>query len=66
MKLLDFISLFDENKKIDVWKLGEDNYLLTFYDGKNSIDEKFNNCEIKLISSHFDEIDETTVVDLFI
>lgn len=68
MRLYDFLEVFDENKKIDVWDASDNDRqnLLTFYDGLNSIDLDFNYCDVVRISSHFDEYDEVAVVDVYI
>ena len=44
MKVIDFISLFDENKNLIV--KNSENEIISIYDGKNAIDEIYNNCII--------------------
>lgn len=46
MILLDFLTIADENKKYFV---RQNNKIVAIYDGKNSIDTKWNNQEIKKI-----------------
>lgn len=44
MKLIDLLSITSEVTNVNVYNLDGD--LLTFYDGKNSIDEEYNNIEV--------------------
>lgn len=46
MILLDFLTIADENKKYFV---RQNNEIVAIYDGKNAIDTKWNNHEIKKI-----------------
>lgn len=46
MILLDFLTIADENKRYFVRHKGK---IVAVYDGKNSIDTKWNNYEIKKI-----------------
>ena len=66
MILFDVLEIFDENKKIDVWDCVEPDNLLTFYDGCNSIDMVYNYCDVTSLSTHFDEYDNETVLDVYI
>lgn len=66
MILFDILEMFDENKKLNVWDCGEPDNLLTFYDGRNSIDMIYNYCEVAKLSTHFDEYDNETVLDVYI
>lgn len=66
MNLFDVLEMFDENKKLNVWDCGEPDNLLTFYDGRNSIDMVYNYCEVTKLSTHFDEYDNETVLDVYI
>jgi hypothetical protein len=66
MILFDVLEMFDENKKLNVWDCGEPDNLLTFYDGRNSIDMIYNYCEVTGLSTHFDEYDNETVLDVYI
>lgn len=66
MILFDVLEMFDENKKLNVWDCGEPDNLLTFYDGRNSIDMVYNYCEVTGLSTHFDEYDNETVLDVYI
>ena len=66
MIFFDVLEMFDENKKLNVWDCGEPDNLLTFYDGRNSIDVIYNYCEVTGISTHFDEHDNETVLDVYI
>ena len=50
MKLADLLGSIDENKEVYVYEFGcEDGKtpLLAHYDGKDSIPENFNNCNVK-------------------
>lgn len=63
MKVLDVISITSDYldiKIIDFENLG----LLSYYDGKNSIDEKYNYEEIVLID--VDELEERKTLILYI
>ena len=40
MKLIDLISVITDNTTVYVWRDGE---IISTYDGKDSIDEKYNN-----------------------
>lgn len=44
MKVIDILSIYDENSNLTVVN-SDDDWLAT-YDGKNSIDEKYNDCEV--------------------
>lgn len=66
MILFDVLEIFDENKKINVWDCIEPDNLLTFYDGRNSIDLIYNYCDVTSLSTHFDEYDNETVLDVYI
>lgn len=53
MTVLDFISVFDENKKLFLDAIDAETgapYTVTFYDGKNAIDEKYNDYKIAFVS----------------
>lgn len=54
MKLLDIIEVCDENKKTYVQDTDE-NYI-TSYDGKNSIDPIYNDCEVVKVEGWDDDI----------
>ena len=43
MKLIDLFNILSEHDNIDVY---QDNVLVAQYDGKNSIDEIYNNSEV--------------------
>ena len=43
MKLTDLFNILSEHDNIDVYR---DNVLVAQYDGKNSIDEIYNDCEV--------------------
>ena len=43
MKLTDLFNILSEHDNIDVYR---DGVLVAQYDGKNSIDEVYNNCEV--------------------
>lgn len=50
MTLINLLEVIDENiKKVEVLDLN--NNLISFYDGKNSIDEKYNNKAVKAIAT---------------
>ena len=49
MKLIELLSASDENSNFYV--VNSDGYLLTWYDGKNSIDEIYNECEVIKINT---------------
>lgn len=49
MKLIDLLNVYDENDNLTV--VNSDDDFLSCYDGKNSIDEKYNECEIIKIYS---------------
>jgi len=66
MILFDILEVFDENRKINVWDYAERDNLLTFYDGRNSIDMIYNYCEVTKLSTHFDDYDNETVLDIYI
>lgn len=66
MKVLDFLELFDGNNKIDIWDYNNNDNLLSFYDGRNSINNIYNNYKIAKISSHIDEYDDCSVIDLYV
>lgn len=48
MKLIDLISLFDENKYVNVHNADGD--LLCMYNGRDSVDDRYNGCEVIAIS----------------
>lgn len=43
MKLIDYMWKHDENKNLKVYRDGD---LVAFYDGKESIPECYNDCEV--------------------
>lgn len=45
MTLSDILNLVDENANVYI-TTEEDNKLVTFYDGKNSIDPCYNDCKV--------------------
>ena len=45
MKLVDLLCILDENKRVDVYEKGKDG-LIAQYNGKDSIPEAFNRCEV--------------------
>lgn len=49
MKLVDLLELVGENKEVFVYEWGKDGNtpLLAHYDGKDSIPENLNDCEVK-------------------
>ena len=53
MMLMDMIDLFDENKVVNVVYFGE---VVSRYDGKDSIDEFYNDFRVIGISAKNDEI----------
>lgn len=54
MKLIDLLEKIDESSNVMIW---EDNEVVSSYDGKNSIDEKYNDREVKSISVGYFLID---------
>lgn len=48
MKLIDLLAVCNENTVIVVWDVND--RFVTEYDGKNSIDEKYNDCRVLGIS----------------
>lgn len=50
MKVIDIISLVDEETKVDVWENSE---LIATYDGKNSIPEELNSRLVKGITGGY-------------
>lgn len=48
MKLIDLLAICNENTVIVVWDVND--RFVTEYDGKNSIDEKYNDCRVLGIS----------------
>ena len=53
MMLIDILSLIDENKKT---LLLLDNKIVSYYDGKNSIDTVFNSFRVSKISTENNNI----------
>ena len=54
MKLIDLLEKIDESSNVMIW---EDNEVVSSYDGKNSIDEKYNDREVESISAGYFLID---------
>lgn len=54
MKLIDLLSVISEYTRVQVWR---DNEVVAEYDGKNSIDEKYNDEEVKSVSAGLYKID---------
>jgi hypothetical protein len=54
MKLIDLLEKIDESSNVMIW---EDNEVVSSYDGKNSIDEKYNDREVESISVGYFLID---------
>ena len=56
MKLIDLLNVLDENCTVYVWAYSAEDpdsdsvTLVSMYDGKDSIDSKFNDCEVDWIS----------------
>lgn len=48
MRLIELLSVCSENTVIVVWDVND--RFVTEYDGKNSIDEKYNDCRVLGIS----------------
>ena len=46
MKLIDLLSVITDNTKVTIWR---DNKPVSFYDGKESIDESLNNEIVKVV-----------------
>jgi hypothetical protein len=61
MKLIDLLLLISEYSRIKVFSYYEDEELC-YYDGKNSIDEKYNDCEVAFIR-HNEEFIEIYIED---
>lgn len=65
MKLIDLLAVCNENTVIAVWDVND--RFVTEYDGKNSIDEKYNDCRVLGISgvsdSQEDKIDVIVEVE---
>ena len=60
MTLLELISTIDENvERVNVYLNDE---LVTFYDGKNSIDERYNVYSVE--SYFFDDVENVFYIDL--
>ena len=47
MKLIDLISIVDENYKVEVYDLN--GHKIAEYNGKDGIDEKYNNSEVEKV-----------------
>lgn len=54
MKLIDLLEKIDESSNVMIW---EDNEVVSSYDGKISIDEKYNDREVESISAGYFLID---------
>ena len=54
MKLIDLLEKIDDSSNVMIW---EDNEVVSSYDGKNSIDEKYNDREVESISAGYFFID---------
>lgn len=54
MKLIDLLEKIDESSNVMIW---EDNEVVSSYDGKNSIDEEYNDREVESISAGYFLID---------
>jgi len=65
MKLIDLLAICNENVHMTV--CDTDDNLLAVYDGKNSIDEKYNNCNVLGIggrsNSRYEAIDVIVEVE---
>lgn len=48
MKLIDLLEVVSENQMVVVWN--EDSVLLDRYDGRDSIDEKYNECPVTWVA----------------
>ena len=55
MKLIDLLSVTSEITNVNVYNLDGD--LITFYDGKNSIDEKYNDIEVFEINVNSNDLE---------
>lgn len=53
MKLIDLLSVLDKFKNVVVNYCGD---AVTFYDGRNSIDKRYNDCEVMNVSAEDDAI----------
>lgn len=49
MKVIDIISICNDNTKVDIIN-NDTAEVLTQYDGKNSIDKKYNDCVVKSVN----------------
>ena len=49
MKVIDIISVCNDNTKVDIIN-NDTAEVLTQYDGKNSIDKKYNDCVVKSVN----------------
>lgn len=69
MKVIELISLLHDNVNIRLRDIENDN-IVSWYDGKNNIDEQYNKCEIQKIynDGNFIEllISKQRIIDLFI
>lgn len=61
MKLIDLLSLTNENTNVNVYDL--EGNLISLYDGKNSIEEEYNEIEIHNIKVNNDMLEITIYVE---
>lgn len=54
MKLIDLLSVISDSNYAIIWRDGN---VVSTYDGKDSIDERFNDCEVKSVRAFGDRID---------
>lgn len=55
MKLIELMEVVNENKTLKIFDY-QSYYLLSMYDGKNAIDEKYNSWQIIKIEPFNDEL----------
>lgn len=57
MKLIELLTVMSDRNDVDIYYRDKHDNLIELakYDGRNSIDEKFNNCEVEYIGTDFDE-----------
>lgn len=54
MKVIDLLSLLDDFTNVDIW---EDDEIVSSYNGKDSIDPKYNDREIESFSAGYYKLD---------
>ena len=61
MKLIDLLSITDESTNVNVYDL--EGNKVAFYDGKNSIDEEYNEIEVYRISAKSNSLEVTLQIE---